>query len=217
MQKVIDLTHGLSPGMPIYPGTDPPVFRTGCTIAEDGFREKEIRFCSHTGTHVDAPAHLLEEGKSLDQFPIAHFWGKAVLIAVPPDEKIIGPDHLTPFAESIRGADFLLVKTGWARFWGTPRYFEEFPVLTLPAAEWLARQRLKGVGLDTISADPMDTKEYAVHKTLLKQEMIIIENLNLEPLEDLHSFSLSCFPLKIDGADGSPVRAVAITPPDSRP
>ncbi len=213
MQKVIDLTHSLSPDMPVYPGTKPPVFKVGYTISKDGFEEKEIRIFSHTGTHVDAPAHLLEGGTPLDQFPISHFWGKAFMISLSSKVKAIEQTHLAPFAEAIKSADFLLLKTGWARFWGTPRYFEDFPVLTLASAQWLARQELKGLGLDTISADPMDTKEYAVHKTLLKQEMIIIENLNLEPLNVTHPFKLSCFPLKIDAADGSPIRAVAIIAP----
>ena len=78
--KPFDLTHTISPNMPVYPGTEPPVFTTGCSIDETGFLEKKITLFSHTGTHIDAPAHLLKGHKTLDMLPIEHFYGPALLL-----------------------------------------------------------------------------------------------------------------------------------------
>jgi kynurenine formamidase len=80
--KVIDLSHPVSPGMPVYPGTEPPVFVTGTSIAQAGFLEKKITLFSHTGTHVDAPAHLIEGAMTLDELPVDQFIGKAIVLGL---------------------------------------------------------------------------------------------------------------------------------------
>ncbi len=204
--KIIDLTHTLSPDMPVYPGTAPPLFKPGCTIEADGFAEKEITFYSHTGTHIDAPAHLLPGAPTLDQLPIDHFWGDALLLKV--DQPLIEVQFLQAHEEMINQVDFLILETGWSRYWGTDRYFGDFPVLTPEAARWLTGRGLKGVGVDAISVDPMDTRDYAVHKALLGDNLVLVENLtNLAALTKA-TFRFSCLPLKIEQADGSPVRAV---------
>lgn len=208
--KIVDLTHIMSRGMPVYPGTEPPQFKVGCTIEEDGFREKEIIMYSHTGTHVDAPAHLVRGYKTLDQLETDHFYGDAIILDFGQTPgKSIGIDDLKPFSERLSQVDFVIIKTGWSHFWGTEEYFSGYCVLTSEAAEWLSRCSLKGLGLDTISADPADTKDFEIHKILFGSNMIIIENLtNLEEIgSDIIRFS--CFPLRIKDADGSPVRAVA--------
>ena len=204
--KLIDLTHTLSPDMPVYPGTAPPVFKRSGTLEADGFAEKEHTFSSHNGTHIDAPAHLLAGAPTLDQLPIDHFGGEAFLLKV--DQGLIDVQSLQSHEESIKRADFLILETGWSRYWGTDRYFDKFPVLTPEAARWLTGRGLKGVGVDAISVDPMDTRDYAVHKTLLSDNILLVENLtNLAAIETL-SFQFFCLPLRIEQADGSPVRAV---------
>ena len=85
----------------------------------------------------------------------------------------------------------------------------DYPVLSGDSADWLSKHRLKGVGIDTISADAADTLDFAIHKTLFAEDIIIIENLvNLENI-GTNLFNFSCFPLSIQEADGSPVRAIA--------
>ncbi len=209
--KVIDLSHPVSPGMPVYPGTEPPVFVTGTSIAQAGFLEKKITLFSHTGTHVDAPAHLIEGAMTLDELPVDQFIGKAIVLGL---EGCKGPvidiKDLERFADAVDEAEFVLIRTGWSRHWGTERYFKRFPVLSLEAALWLADFDLKGIGFDTISPDPMDTEDYPVHKAFMKRDTIIIENLaHLDLLPD-SPFMFSCLPIKFEDADGSPVRAVGI-------
>jgi len=208
--KIVDLTHSISPNMPVYPGTEQPVFITGCSIDEIGFLEKKITLYSHTGTHMDAPAHLIKDSITLDLLPIDYFYGKALLLNFSNIEnQTIGLDAFSPHQDTINLVEFLLIHTGWSQYWGTEKYFSDYHVLSLEAADWLSGFGLKGIGFDTISADEADTQEFPVHKAFLRNNTIILENLtNLEKLP-CNQFFFSCFPLSFKGADGSPVRAVA--------
>ncbi len=211
MEKIIDLTHSISEGMPVYPGTEPPVLKTECTIEDIGFLEKKITLYSHTGTHMDAPAHLIKDTKTLDKLPVGHFYGRALLLNFTNIKgSIIELQELEPYKEAIRNVDFLLLHTGWSKYWGSDKYFINYPVMSLEAAEWLGKFRLKGIGLDTISADKVDTVEYQVHKSFLGNNTVIIENLTNFDLLPGNQFIFSCFPMSFKDADGSPVRAVAI-------
>lgn len=209
--QVIDLSHVISSDMPVFPGTEQPVFQKANTLAKDGFREAKITMYSHTGTHIDAPAHMLEGAPCLDDFGIDQYIGRAVIIDV---SKLklsrIEQGTLLPYAETITQADFLILKTGWSRFWGEPNYYSGFPALSKEAAGWLSEFNLKGIGIDAISIDSMDTADFPVHKLFLAKNILIIENLtNLDSICQ-ERFILSIMPLKTKAADGSPVRAFAV-------
>ena len=77
---ILDLTHCISPEMPVYPGTEQPVLTTACTIREAGYRETILHMYSHTGTHMDAPAHMIEGGRTLDAFPAETFVGPGFVL-----------------------------------------------------------------------------------------------------------------------------------------
>ena len=207
--EIIDLSHRIEPGMPVYPGTDAPVLERPFDLDKDGFAETKLSLMSHTGTHMDAPAHILDRGKTLDRMPISAFYGQGICIDATPEQMEIAAQDLTPYEDMIKTADFVLFRTGWSRLWGTAGYFEGYPVLSPEAAHRLSESGLKGVGFDTISADgPADTS-FLIHGILLGKDMIIIENLaNLDQLPRA-GFFIACFPLHFVEADGSPVRAVA--------
>lgn len=207
---IIDLTHPISAGMPVFPGTEPPEIVTACTVEEHGFLEKKITLFSHTGTHIDAPAHMLADGATLDQYPVEKFSGRACIYRHVAKEDRINVDHLEKLTTQLCSADFLLICTGWDRYWGQEEYFGRFPVLDHSAAAWLLQFNLKGVGLDVISADAMDSQDFLNHQTLLGKDLVIVENLkgiSLIP-DDICIFQ--CLPLYLQNADGSPVRAIAI-------
>lgn len=197
--------------MPVYPGTETPVFATGCTLEHDGFREKKMTLYSHTGTHMDAPSHLLPDGPSLDDLPVDHFAGKAVLLdAAGAEGSVIGLRAVKEIGASLGPADYLLIRTGWSRYWGSRDYFGRFPVLSRDAARALADAGLKGVGFDCISADAMDDPALPNHRILLGAGLVIIENLRSLDALPPQGCLFAAYPLKIKGADGSPVRAVGI-------
>ena len=154
MNKIIDLTHPILEGMPIYPGTEPPVLKPECTIDGIGFAEKKITMFSHTGTHMDAPAHLIKGAKTLDKFSVDQFYGTAlVLDCTNLKGNIIGLKELESFKNEIQNVEFVVLYTGWSKYWGSDKYFEDYPVLSGEAAKCLSKFELKGIGLDTISAD----------------------------------------------------------------
>ena len=203
---VVDLTHVIHPKMPVYPGTTPPFFESGTSLEEDGFLEKKISFFSHTGTHMDAPAHIIPHAKTLDALHVSHFQGAAVCIDVR-GEKITKVDIL-PFKEQLDGADFVIFRSRWSRYWGEARYFEDFPTLNEEAAHFLCTCGLKGIGLDMISIDPVEEESLPIHHIILGHGMVIIENLtNLEALP--RCFTFFALPLHVQDADGAPVRAIA--------
>jgi arylformamidase len=210
--KIIDLSHTLSSSISVYPGSDNPVIHPVAFIEEDGYRENRLILSSHHGTHVDCPVHLLREGFNTGDAPLSVFFGKGLVIdcrKYAPDDRI-SPDPFFSLEAEIGRVDFLLFCTGMDKHWNTPLYDGKFPVLAPETAEYLTRFSLKGIGIDTLSVDPVKDTALINHKTFLSSHMVIIENLTgIEQLTD-KKFWFSCFPLKIEGGDGSPVRACAI-------
>ncbi len=208
---VVDLTQFIASDMPVYPGTEPPSIADATSIAADGFAEKLLTMYSHTGTHMDAPGHMLPGRRTLDQFPADKFAGSGVVIDL--SLRSPGPillSELQPHAGSIQQSDFVLFHTGWSLKWGSAEYYADFPVLSAEAARWLCGFRLKGLGFDCISVDPVGASPMAIHHVILGHDMVIIENLRgLESLVG-HEFMFACLPLKIRDSDGSPIRAVGI-------
>jgi len=208
---VVDLSHFITESMPVYPGTEPPRIVDACTIAKNGFAEKLLSFFSHTGTHIDAPGHILTGAATLDDLDIAHFIGPGCVLDVSARNRAqIEVGDLESQAERIAAAEFVLLHSGWAKYWGDPEYFVAYPVLTEAAARWLSGFKLKGVGVDMVSLDAVDSTALAIHRTLLVKNIVLVENLaNLGALIG-KEFVFFCLPLKIADADGSPIRAVAI-------
>lgn len=197
--------------MPVYPGTEPPVITDATTIEREGFAEKLISFFSHTGTHIDAPGHILQGRFTLDQFSTDKFVGNGLVIDVTKNEtRIIEKESIEKYSAEIAASDFILFNTGWDRRWGRDSYFNDFPTLSGDSAKWLCNFQIKGIGFDCISADPVDVTHLPNHKILLNNDFIIIENLcNLHKLIGC-PFTFFCLPLKIADSDGSPVRAVGV-------
>jgi arylformamidase len=209
--KIIDLSYNINPAISVYPGTKPPSFIKANTIERDGFAEMKMSMYTHTATHMDAPSHVLPHGKSLDMFDASHFVGRAVIVdASQSSGKEITVELLEPYLEQLQNADFVLIKTGWSKYWGKDKYFKEFPSLSVDAAKWIAELPLKGIGIDAISIDSVDNAALPAHHILLEKDIIIIENLtNLDAIKT-KKICFICQPLKISDADGSPVRAIAI-------
>ncbi|MGK0467190.1 cyclase family protein [Clostridium sp.] len=209
--KITDLTHTIYSDMPVFPGTEQPIFIKANTLEKDGFQEAKITMFSHTGTHIDSPAHMLSSGPYLDDLDIEQFIGNATILDFSNIKtKFIDVDSLKPYEEKIKNVEFIIIKTGWSKYWGEKRYFESFPALSEESAKWLSQFNLKGIGIDAISIDDMDSTTFAVHKILMPKNIIIIENLtNLDSISS-ENFILSILPLKNKEADGSPVRAISI-------
>ena len=205
--KIYDLTHTIRNDMPVYPGTEQPRLTTACTIEETGYRETLLHMYSHTGTHMDAPAHMLPDGATLDSYAPEKLAGAAVVVDCRGQKAITLP-LLQRY--DLSGVDFVLFCTGWDRKWGTPAYYEDFPCLTAEAAAYLAALPLKGVGEDSISLDPCDSTDFPNHITLMRAGFINTENLTgLDALLG-RRFTFVTLPLKFENADGCSCRAIAM-------
>lgn len=210
--RVIDLTHTIESGMPVYPGTETPILEPANTYDRDGFRETKLSMYSHTGTHMDPPAHLFRDRTTLDAFPPEQFIGKALVIDCTSlkEGEPITMDHLSRYGTKAETADFLLFYLGWDTRWGSEAYFGDYPCIDDSVLEYILEGSYKGIGFDVIGLDPIADGNLTRHKKLFQtRDIINIENLCNLGLCGNDLFWFSCFPLKIRDCDGSPIRAVA--------
>jgi len=217
--KIIDLTYPISETMPMYPGTETPKLHIAYNHDEYGFMETLISLYSHTGTHIDAPAHLFKNGLTLDKFPIEHYVGKALMIdcrKLKKDEKI-PLSLLEEKGSAPYQAEFILFLTGHSKLWGALEYFENFPIMSQEVVEWINQRKLKGIGIDAPSFDPVYNElaqasdDLRNHRAILKNnQTILLENLcKLEEIGN-ELFTLCALPLNTSNADGAPARIIAI-------
>jgi kynurenine formamidase len=205
---IVDLSHFIDNDMPVYPGDLVPSIKNMASIENEGYQENELTLSTHTGTHIDAPAHIIPGGYTLDAFPPGKFFGEGLVLDCRKMKKITTDTIILSL--SSHAPDFVLFYTGWDIYWGTDVYYGKIPVLDLDAAKYLSDLSLKGVGIDAPSFDPVGSESLGNHKTLLNNNIVLIENLTGLGYLLEKKFIFSCFPLKIKSADGSPVRATAI-------
>jgi arylformamidase len=205
----IDLSHGIRSGMDQYPGDPRPVrLIRECEHDSDPYMATSLEIGCHVGTHLDAPLHFGPGQAGVDELPLSAFAGPARVLDV---RRAAAAGPLAPAvlpADWRADADFLLLRTGWSRHWGTPRYYAGWPWLTADLAAQLAAAGLKGVGIDGPSIDDLDRREG--HDIFAAAGMIIVENLaGLDGLPP-GPFLFVALPLKLQGTEASPVRAAAI-------
>jgi kynurenine formamidase len=210
--RVIDLSHPLRAGTPVYPG-DGPVGIEQTSEAGGGGGARvlcgRLSMSVHAGTHLDAPFHFFGEGETVDRLALDRCAGPALLIdltaAAPGGE--IGTGPLERYESRLRDVKRVVLHTGWWRRWGQPDYFAAHPRLSAEAARFLAGA---GVGLVGVDMPSVDQAPYPAHLELLGRGVLIVENLTNLPAIGSELFQLVVLPLKIEGGDGSPVRAVAM-------
>src|SRR5436190_18933009 len=215
IRKVVDLCVPVDAGTVVYPGDPTPRFEVHSTIERDGFNLLAIHLGSQSGTHVDAPYHFEEDRLRIDEVPVDRFVGPGVVI----DATDLGPrgqitpEHVAPVADRLEPGVVVLLRTGWNRFYGDPRYFEH-PYLGSDACEQMLDLGVRTFCIDAINIDETPDDEhpgvgFPCHHLISRLDGIIGENFRLEELPD-GEFLVACTPVRLTGADGGPVRAVAI-------
>ena len=187
--EIYDITRTMQTAA-LYPGTPPFSMRRVSDLADEGYRECELTFYSHVGTHADAQAHFLPEGLDIAQMPVERFLGPCRVITVPADT-VIGSEALSG---ELDGVCRLVLHGGGNTY------------LNAEAAAYLVQCGVQTVVTDAISIAPMDL-EKEVHLVLLEAGAGIVENAVLDGVPD-GDYMLSALPLRIAGCDGAPVRAV---------
>lgn len=209
--KFIDLTHSLDNNISVYSKEEKLKITKAYSIEKDYFRESLFKIFSHNGTHIDAPAHLIENGKFLEQYPLDKFQGKALLIDLenePIENNLLSKSIFENYEKDFKNIEILILKTGFYKYWSKNSYLENYPTLDLEAANYLASFNFKIIGFDTISPDSYDAEDFIIHKAFLEKDILILENLNLK--EKLpKNFNLMAMPIKYKESDGSFLRAFA--------
>ena len=201
--KLIDLSVVVNEDTPAYPGDPKIKIETTGVFEKDTYNDHLVAFDVHSsGTHIDAPWHMVADGKTLDQIPIEQFIGRGRLIKV---------QNKTFDFEAVKGADIqegdiVLFQTGMSELYYKPSYYaNDRPIMPEEVANYLVEKKVKMIGVDMCSPD---IEPFPVHRILLGSDVLIIENLtNLEQLAG-KEFTVYALPIKFQ-LDGAPARVVA--------
>jgi kynurenine formamidase len=224
--EAIDLSHPLEEGMPVWPMLS-RFFRTlWCSIHYgDEATAYQLLLNEHTGTHVDAPAHYLPPGhphhRWVDEVPLEQWIGRACLVgcvAVEP-RSAVSADHVLRWEARhgrIERGEIAVFEFGWWRKWAVrpedAAFLTDWPGLGSDCVQLLLERGVKAVGVDTLSPDVFGDAASPVHRALLGEGVVIVENLaNLDRVPP--RFYLMALPLKIRGGSGAPCRASALVAP----
>jgi arylformamidase len=208
MTKIIDVTVPLSCDVPTFPG-DPRFDIRFPHRIENGepYNVASLAMGAHSGTHVDAPFHFIAGGATVEQLPLEILMGKCRVVELPGLDRIDRGDlEELDLRDDIR----VLIKTRMSGQLKNPKFQEDFVYLTPDAAIYLVQAGIKLVGIDYLSIEKFGSKDFAAHLALLGAGVIIIEGLDLSDAEP-GEYEMTCLPLRIVGADGSPARVVLRT------
>ncbi len=209
----IDLTLTVSEALPAFPGSPGPQFIPWSDLEEDGYNLELLFLSSHTGTHMDAPYHFADGGARIHEIPVGRLLGSALLVrARKGANRAVTKRDLLAFERDngkIPDGASVFFHTGWQEFLKSDGYFAENPGLSERAAEYLASKKANMVGIDSPSIDCGNSRRFPAHRALSRNGVLIVENLaNLDRIPGSR-FDFAVLPLKLKGATGSPVRAVA--------
>ena len=214
--RLVDLSVPVGPATVVYPGDPTPELAVHTTIEQDGFNLLHVRMGSQSGTHVDAPYHFEGDAPRIDQVPLERFLGPAVVV----DATAAGPrgrvtwEYVEPLASRLGSGVIVLLHTGWASRYGTPEYFAH-PYLDADACRRMLDLGVRTFCIDAINIDETPDDEhpgvgFPVHHLIAEAGGVIGENFrNLDQVGWADPLVM-CLPIALEGADGGPVRAVAV-------
>lgn len=202
--EIFDVSLEIAEDMPTYRGRkEKPKIERIRTLKE-GANETRLTLETHTGTHIDAPLHMLPSDISIDRIPVSRFMGPAVVLEIR-NRPAIQAEDLKPFEAFLLPEHFVLFKTDNS-FQDLSR--DDFVYLTESAASFLAAKKLKGIGIDSLGVE-RNQPDHPTHRILLESGLVIVEGLFLRDITPGLYFFIA-LPLKVRGGDGAPARAVLL-------
>jgi len=198
---IIDLTLSIDSKTPNWPGDPEIVIKQFSTVEKDAIGKKVLTFHSHFSTHIDAPSHMISNGKTLSDYLMEKFVGECIVLDVR------GQKEIETNLDSVKEGDIVFFLTAHSDKVYEKDYFDRNPVLTPKTAQELVDKKIKMVGLDSPTPD---NAPYTLHKLFLKHDILIVENLvNLKELAGKR-FQCYVLPLKIKDGDGAPCRVIGV-------
>ncbi len=204
--KIIDISTPLDDDTPAYPG-DIRFHREVIASFDEsgeGYQLSKLALSAHSGTHIDAPAHFLPKGKTIDQIPARRWLSTAVVIDLTQVDEVTAGDLE---GQGIRTGDAVLLKANTHRSADSDP--DDFCAITLDAANYLASRKVNLVGIDALSIETYSDPAWPVHKKLLRNNILIMEGLRLAHVKP-GRYTLIATPLFITGGDGAPARALLV-------
>jgi arylformamidase len=204
--KLHDISLPISNDLPVWPG-DPAVSLTlqSSIITGDQCNITQLQMGVHTGTHIDAPSHFLKDGGTIDSIPVETLIGSCVVVELDAKD-IIERNDLCKIDPSIFPR--VLIKTRNSELWANKCSFNmNYVALGIDAAQYLVEMKFILVGIDYLSIEPFNTNGGPVHKLLLKNNITILEGLNLSGILP-GAYEIICLPLKLQGCEGAPARVI---------
>jgi len=204
---IYDVSVSIRNGMPVWP-SDPPIKLTpSAHPSRDGTHAAHvtaIEMGSHTGTHIDAPCHFVDGGRTLDQIPMDWLVGEASVFQID-GVSIISRKDLARF--DWNNVERVLLKTDNSAKWADSSFHKDFVALEPQAAEFLVERGIRLVGIDYLSIDPFGSQAHPAHFVLLPNNVVVLEGLDLRQVSP-GRYHMVALPLNLHGADGAPTRVI---------
>jgi arylformamidase len=204
MARIHDVTVPLTLGLPVFPGDPPVAIEAVQRPGEAPYGLARLNLTTHSGTHVDAPAHFVAGGTTVDALPLEILMGKTRVVEILGRERVERADlEALDLRDDLR----VLLKTRMSGQLLKAGYQEDHVYLTGDAALYLAQAGLKLVGFDYLSIDRFGDSSYPAHHALLGAGVVVVEGLDLAEVEP-GEYDMTCLPLRVGGGDGAPARVV---------
>lgn len=211
--QIYDVSVALSATTPTYPG-DPKIDISDWATLEagDAANVSLLHMGAHSGTHVDAPAHFIAGGSTVQSLSLSTLVGKAEVIEVPPEVRVIDAGFVSQVCAA--NSQRVLFKTRNSDFWGWPgeSFRVDYTFIDPAAAQLLVDSGTQLVGIDYLSIEAYQSKTFATHHVFLSNGVVVLEGLDLRGITP-GTYELICLPLRIAGGsgDGAPARAILRT------
>lgn len=208
--RIFDVSVPVVNGGVVYPGNPEIRIEPHSELSRGASSNlSRLSFGSHTGTHVDAPRHFFEAGSTIDRLPLNALIGPALVIRMADDVMSVTAAHLQQ--HNLSGVERLLIRTRNSAFVTGREFHPDYTFIAPDAAEHIAAHGVNLLGVDYYSVEQFHSGHHRTHRTLLERGIVIVEGLDLSDIEP-GAYAFCCLPLRLEGLDGAPARAVLMKP-----
>ena len=209
MSRIFDISVPIRTGGLVYPGNPEIDISLQQAVAKGASANvSTIRFGSHTGTHVDASRHFFDDGQPVDKIPLDRLVGPALLVSFDDEIRSVGASDLR--ARDLKGHKRILIRTRNSALLSQREFVPDYTFLAPDGAQYLVDSGVELVGVDYLSIEQFHSGHHRTHRTLLERSVVIVEGLDLSAPSP-GEYNFICLPLRIEGCDGAPARAVLIS------
>jgi arylformamidase len=208
VSRIYDISMPIRSGGLVYPGNPEIEIMLQQAVAKGaGANVSSIRFGSHTGTHADAARHFFDDGQTVDRIPLERLIGPALLVSFPDDVRAIAAADLQK--HDLKGQTRILLRTRNSALLSQKEFVRDYTYLAPDGAQYLVDNDVELVGIDYLSIEQFHSGHHMTHRILLERSVVILEGLDLSAPAP-GEYELICLPLRIEGCDGAPARAVLV-------